>query len=171
MRQAIPRAYSPLQAEDLRCPDCLALCLVFVLPLSYICLTFVLPLSYLVSCCEFHLSHLSLQVPVEQETLTLSFMEEEEEDRAPGGFQARKVILAHLWLKIFVSADNRHFSRTSCSTSRTVSATRRQGSQCTSPRRRSSRRRRWWGGRRCSLPYSALSKLAQTPRQNELLKQ
>jgi len=28
-----------------------------------------------------------LEVPVEQETLTLSFMEEEEEDRAPGGFQ------------------------------------------------------------------------------------
>ena len=70
------------------------LCLTFVLHLSDLCLTsFVLPLSYLVSCCEFHLSHLSLQVPVEQETLTLSFMEEEEEDRAPGGFQARKVDL------------------------------------------------------------------------------
>ena len=37
----------------------------------------------------------TVQVPVEQETLTLSFMEEEEEDRAPGGFQAR----------IFVAAD------------------------------------------------------------------
>ena len=31
--------------------------------------------------------HLVLKVPVEQETLTLSFMEEEEEERAPGAFQ------------------------------------------------------------------------------------
>ena len=45
------------------------------------------------SCYKIDLSHLSLEVPVEQETLTLSFMEEEEEDRAPGGFQERKVIL------------------------------------------------------------------------------
>ena len=32
-------------------------------------------------------NHLVLKVPVEQETLTLSFMEEEEEERAPGAFQ------------------------------------------------------------------------------------
>ena len=40
----------------------------------------------------FHESHLSLEVPVEQETLTLSFMEEEEEDRTPGAFQVRMLV-------------------------------------------------------------------------------
>ena len=45
-----------------------------------------MPLSY------FHESHLSLEVPVEQETLTLSFMEEEEEDRTPGAFQVRMLV-------------------------------------------------------------------------------
>ena len=43
---------------------------------------------------EIYLNHLSLEVPVEQETLTLSFMEEEEEDRAPGGFQARIFVVS-----------------------------------------------------------------------------
>ena len=36
--------------------------------------------------------HLVLKVPVEQETLTLSFMEEEEEERAPGAFQVWLVV-------------------------------------------------------------------------------
>ena len=36
---------------------------------------------------SFFTIYLVLKVPVEQETLTLSFMEEEEEERAPGAFQ------------------------------------------------------------------------------------
>ena len=66
-------------------------------------------------------------------------------------------------LRIFVVADFWRISRTSCSTSLTVSATRKQDSQCMSPRRKS-RRKRWLEERRSSLLYLALLKLAQIPR-------